>query len=398
MKSFTLILSLMLLLGMSGILKADYYCITGSSDNTVKLWNITKSSCLKTYSGHTDNVNAVLSTPDDAYFFSGSSDNTVKYWQISTGTVIRTFTGHTDAVTSLSMTNNMKNVISGSEDATIKVWNIATGALVRTINNGQAVYALSIITNKQNFVSGAADDTLRLWNLETGACEHKFVGHTDYIMAAALSHNNQFALSGSRDNTIKLWDVQTGALLRTMQAGEWVSFLTFSKDGKLAISGLSDLSNNVKVWRMSDGVLLRTINAHSQWVTSVLFSPDELYILSTARDNLTKVWSVSDGTLFKTLTGHSDWVNSVTNCLGTTGFSFDMSSATLPRKSMSATPNPFTTSLTLVLPSSAQVYSLTGQLIMTVNEGNQTLNTSSWDKGIYIIKCGSDSKRIVKID
>ncbi|MBN1232135.1 MAG: T9SS type A sorting domain-containing protein, partial [Candidatus Coatesbacteria bacterium] len=61
-------------------------------------------------------------------------------------------------------------------------------------------------------------------------------------------------------------------------------------------------------------------------------------------------------------------------------------------------PNPFSSRLSLSLPSSGAVYSLTGQLIMKMNKGKHSIDTSKWREGVYIVKAGKECKRVVKVE
>ena len=81
---------------------------------------------------------------------------------------------------------------------------------------------------------------------------------------------------------------------------------------------------------------------------------------------------------------------------GYTGLKDTQSSSSLPSPSLSAFPNPFTNRLTLSLPTSGQVYSLTGQLIMQLDRGKHSLDTSKWREGVYVVKAGNKTKRVVK--
>ncbi|MBN1232124.1 MAG: PQQ-binding-like beta-propeller repeat protein [Candidatus Coatesbacteria bacterium] len=80
-----------------------------------------------------------------------------------------------------------------------------------------------------------------------------------------------------------------------------------------------------------------------------------------------------------------------------TGYSSNKSTSYIPSKSFSISPNPFSSRLSLSLPSSGAIYSLTGQLIMKLDKGKHSLDTSSWKQGVYIIKTGKECKRVVKV-
>ncbi|MCD6490966.1 MAG: PD40 domain-containing protein, partial [Candidatus Korarchaeota archaeon] len=58
------------------------YIASGSSDNTVRIWDASSGKLLRTLEGHIYWVNSVAWSPDGKYIASGSSDNTVRIWLI----------------------------------------------------------------------------------------------------------------------------------------------------------------------------------------------------------------------------------------------------------------------------------------------------------------------------
>ncbi len=93
----------------------------------------------------------------------------------------------------------------------------------------------------------------------------------------------------------------------------------------------------------------------------------------------------------------SDQSNAVFTIYEETGFSSTLFPKALP-VALSASPNPFTSRLSLSLPSPAAIYSLTGSLIKTLPKGKHEMDTSSWKAGVYLIKCGKETKRVVKLN
>jgi WD40 repeat protein len=60
---------------------------------------------------------------------SGSYDNTVRIWDAISGTVQHTLEGHTRPVTSVDFSSDGLRIVSGSWDNTVRIWDAHTGEI-----------------------------------------------------------------------------------------------------------------------------------------------------------------------------------------------------------------------------------------------------------------------------
>ena len=76
---------------------------------------------------------------------SGSTDNSIKIWNVDSGECIRTLTGHLSGVDSLQILSNNK-LASGAWDGSINIWNIDSGDCIRTlIGHSHSVMSLQLL-------------------------------------------------------------------------------------------------------------------------------------------------------------------------------------------------------------------------------------------------------------
>ncbi|MCA2717734.1 hypothetical protein [Microcystis sp. M169S2] len=298
--------------------------VSGSDDNTIKLWNVETGQEIRTLKGHDSAVYSVNFSPDGKTLVSGSYDNTIKLWDVETGRVIRTLTlkGHNELDLDVNFSPDGKTLVSGSGDKTIKLWNVETGQEIRTLK-GHDDYVLSVnfSPDGKTLVSGSWDKTIKLWNVETGEEIRTLKGHNYYVISVNFSPDDKTLVSGSADNTIKLWNVETGQEIRTLKGHDYsVNSVNFSPDGKTLVSG--SLDNTIKLWNVETGKEIRTLKGHDEPVNSVNFSPDGKTLVSISpegktlvddsdEDKTIKLWDVETGQEIRTLKGHDEPVNSV---------------------------------------------------------------------------------------
>lgn len=96
--------------------------ISGSLDNTIRMWNIETGKVERTFFGHIEGVWAVAS--DKLRLVSGSHDRTIKVWNRDENKCVTTLVGHRAAVTCLALAED--KIVSGSDDGDVKIWSFAS--------------------------------------------------------------------------------------------------------------------------------------------------------------------------------------------------------------------------------------------------------------------------------
>ncbi|NCS57349.1 MAG: WD40 repeat domain-containing protein, partial [Microcystis aeruginosa G11-04] len=168
--------------------------------------------------GHYSYVYSVNFSPDGKTLVSGSWDNTIKLWDVETGQEIRTLKGHDNSVYSVNFSPDGKTLVSGSADNTIKLWNVETGQEIRTLKgHDSSVRSVNFSPDGKTLVSGSGDKTIKLWNVETGQEIRTLKGHDSVVYSVNFSPDGKTLVSGSDDKTIKLWNVETGQEIRTLK-------------------------------------------------------------------------------------------------------------------------------------------------------------------------------------
>ena len=166
-------------------------------------------------------MTSAIFSPDGRRVATGSSDRTVKLWDLASGRAVLTLKGHLKGVASLAFSPDGRWLASGGDDTTVKVWDVASGRIVQTLRgNRYSVTSIAFSPDGRLLAAGSLGQTIVLWRLSTGAAI-KSLRYSDISYnSVAFSPQGQWLAFGSRELQLWLKAVLTSEQYDAVKAGE----------------------------------------------------------------------------------------------------------------------------------------------------------------------------------
>lgn len=258
-------------------------------------WWTSQVHQLKGILSHTGTVSAVAFSPDGKTILTGSHDNTARLWDTASGKPLGSPLQHKKMVKAVAFSPDGKFVLTGSGDHTACLWDASSGqAIGPPMQHRESVRSVAFSPMGDILLTGSDDYTARLWDMKTGKQRGPVLQHFAGVVTVAFSPDGKTVLTGGHDKTARLWEAETGKPIGApLQHQDTVFHLAFSRDSKTVVTGSADKS--ARLWEASTGKLIGTPLLHNGWVVAVAFSPDGKYVLTGSSDNTARFWDASSG-------------------------------------------------------------------------------------------------------
>nr|VFJ61812.1 MAG: WD40 repeat [Candidatus Kentron sp. FW] len=213
--------------------------LSGSADDTARLWDMETGKILRVLRGHSDAIYAVAFSPPEEKggerLVTGSDDQTLRLWD-GDGNLLRVLEGHTDDVMAAAFTPDGRYLLSGSWDKTIRLWDARDGRFVKQLaEQNSRVSSLTISPDGKKVLtgSGSAPIANHVFAIPSGEQLLRFTEHDNIVLATAISPDGQLAATGGGDdNEISLWELATGEVHHKLVGkGNSIRSVGFARDG-----------------------------------------------------------------------------------------------------------------------------------------------------------------------
>jgi len=123
-------------------LRNDTQLLIGNRD--LYLLDASTGKTFTVFKGHRDNVLTAATSDDGGLLVTGSMDNTARIWGANTGSAISELIGHTDAVCGVEFSKDNRRVVTASWDNSIRIWDLSTAANLSVITLKEHPWSASI--------------------------------------------------------------------------------------------------------------------------------------------------------------------------------------------------------------------------------------------------------------
>ncbi|WJX58974.1 hypothetical protein P8452_44371 [Trifolium repens] len=153
------------------------YLITGSDDQTARVWDYQTKSCVQTLDGHPHNVSAVCFHPELPVIITGCEDGTVRIWHSTTYSLEKTLSYDMKSVWAIGYLKGSRRVVIGNNEEIISVKLVREKPVASMDNSGKIIWAKHNNIETVNIRSVGADAEiadgkfLQLDVKELGTCD-----------------------------------------------------------------------------------------------------------------------------------------------------------------------------------------------------------------------------------
>jgi hypothetical protein len=132
----------------------------------------------------------------------------------------------------------------------------------------------------------------------------------DSALGADISPDQSKIAFGGPSRVLKIFSTKDGSLLFKMKKHtDWITTVAFSPNGQWLAS--ADRNGGLVIWDADNGLEIHTLSGHKAAVTALSWRPDSKLLASSSEDGTAKTWEMNDGKQVKSWNAHKDGTLSI---------------------------------------------------------------------------------------
>lgn len=248
--------------------------VTGSTDKTIRVWDIDTFSCQLVLKGHKNTIRCIK--VDHEHIISGGRDSEIRIWNYQ-GECLHILRGHTQSVRCMDIYENL--LVSGSYDGSVVLWDFKSGQKVKQLkSHSSRVYCVKM--SSKYVASAGIDSVIHVSNTQ-GIFVTVLIGHRSII--AWLNIIDDELISAGADGKCIKYNIITGDLCYRIREFGHIVLMNYC-------NGLLVLGTNlaVNLYCFRTGKFVRKIIDNQIIVYDGIFCKNQI-IIGRKHDNKTVI-------------------------------------------------------------------------------------------------------------
>lgn len=302
----------------SGLLKTSQIShngkliLTSSSDylgydatNYLSIFNTETGKKIIDLKGHEDVVDQANFSLDNKFVLTNTL-NTVKFWNTANGEELYSLTPHDSGSFTLITSPENKRFITYSKDSLIKLWDTASGKLIKnTIVDSEKIFWVTFNKKADKLLIATANRSVYIVDLNSGIEIQSIKKFSSNIRRVFFSSDESKLITVDSENKLTVWSNQN----KVKKIFE-VDHVNYSWNNHLHLNGDKMITYDkylVKVWDINTGQLIAELYSDGNRISSVSFSENGKYIMTTSQDEESNsiIWSTKTFKPLKHLKNHT---------------------------------------------------------------------------------------------
>lgn len=229
--------------------KRGNYILSAGVDKTTIIWDSASGEATQQFSFHNAPALDVDWKNNDS-FASCSTDMYIHLCKLGEVQPLKTFQGHTNEVNAIKWDPQGQLLASCSDDMSLKIWSPNSDNAIHDLQaHEKEIYTIKWSptgpgTNNPNrnllLASASFDSTVRLWDVELGKCLYKLTRHGEPVYSVSFSPDGKYLASGSFDKCVHIWSVDTGQLTNSYRGTAGIFEVCWNSRGDKVGASASD--------------------------------------------------------------------------------------------------------------------------------------------------------------
>ncbi len=269
-----------------------------SSDRTIGIYDSRTLETIGRIGPLPSAARVVVWSPDGAALYTAIDGGTILRLDPEDGRVQRQFAGHTDSVEQLLFTRDDATLVSASGDTTVRFWNVEDGTERARFETGSPVRSVCLSPDETRFACSLFDGYVSVYSIDDATRIAHWPADESRVLSLAFNPDGTLLATGGQSSRLRLWETKTWRMTTELLGhAEPVRSVSFSADGDCLLSAAND--HTARIWNL-DRIGVDVVHGHDAWVYGVRVSDDGTTVASAsghspALDGTVRVFDLHDG-------------------------------------------------------------------------------------------------------